>query len=85
MTHFIVYAAAVGLAGLSWVVLAFSDWLLRGADEKWPIKSALPYWRSTTNHARIGCSKTTSRSHRQMDDVHEKGRSHLSPNQVGGR
>ena len=78
MTHLIVYAAAVGLAGLSWIVLALSDWLLRGVDEKWPIKSALPCWRSKTDHASNDYSQTTIRSHRQRDLVHEKGRSHLS-------
>jgi hypothetical protein len=77
MTHLIVYAASVGLGGLSWVMLALSDWLLRGADEKWPIKSALPFRRSLVSRAKNSFPQT-GRSHRQMGYVHEKGRSHFS-------
>ena len=77
MTHLFVYAASVGLGGLSWGMLALTDWLLRDAEEKWPIKSALPFRRSIANRA-TNSFPQTSRSHRQMDYVHEKGRSHFS-------
>jgi hypothetical protein len=80
MTHLLVYAASIGLGGLSWGMLALTDWLLRDADEKWSIKSALPRWRITADRARKSFQERTNRSHRQVDYVHEKGRSHLSAN-----
>ena len=77
MTHLIVYAASVGLGGLSWGMLALTDWLLRDAEEKWPIKSALPFRRSMATRAK-NTFPQTSRSHHQMGYVAENGRSHFS-------
>lgn len=77
MTPFIIYAAAAGLGGLSWVTLAMSDWMLREANEKWPIKLAFPSLRHRTGRAR-NKPQHKSRSHRQMGYIHEKGRGHFS-------
>ncbi len=63
MNEFIVLVASVGLGGVTWVMLMFSDWLLRDDQEQPPLKPAFRPKRA--NAKRFGFDYSlTSRSHR---------------------
>ncbi len=63
MNEFIVLVASVGLGGVTWVMLMFSDWLLRDDQERLPVKAASRPRRANAKQFGFNYS-LTSRSHR---------------------